>query len=347
MMLYRWDGEGDTLELPYVTSGRDAIRGNGELDLRSSRARVLRKIATEKAPYFQSDVPSDRLLVNLKADGRPSKGHRTFAQRQGVVSFAGVPLVTRADQLLGILCLNYRQRRAFREEERRLLRVFARQAVSAMEENLSQHMIRRQLVEQERERLARNLHETVLQHLHAVGIQLDAVAESIVGRDPDRVDEYLLRARTMVVRAIDVGREMIARLARDRKAEANFVWEIRESIRLARDVHSAQIAFDHSVYAGVPPAVQFYLLRIAIEALSNALRHSGASVIHVVYDVSKSGAVHLTVSDDGKGFELCATHADGVGLAIMKESAKMLGAELCLHSCAGEGTKVTARWEPR
>ena len=95
--------------------------------------------------------------------------------------------------------------------------------------------------------------------------------------------------------------------------------------------------------SGLPPEVEYNLLRIASEAISNAVKHSGARTIDVTLEASPEG-VHLGVSDDGAGFEPSEhghLRPGHYGLIGMKERAAQIGAEFEFDSAPGRGTTVS------
>jgi signal transduction histidine kinase len=93
----------------------------------------------------------------------------------------------------------------------------------------------------------------------------------------------------------------------------------------------------------LPAIVEAGLYGIAQEALNNAIKHSGASLI-IVRLSAGNGSVSLEICDDGKGFELSQTHdRGGIGLASMRERAEQLGGTLEVLSSVGKGTRVIVR----
>jgi signal transduction histidine kinase len=88
------------------------------------------------------------------------------------------------------------------------------------------------------------------------------------------------------------------------------------------------------------------IYRIAQEALNNVAKHSGASQVKVILNCD-SDSVELTVSDNGKGFKVNSSQADSLGLGIMRERAREIGALLDIKSKIGRGTQVKVNWEKR
>jgi NarL family two-component system sensor histidine kinase LiaS len=84
------------------------------------------------------------------------------------------------------------------------------------------------------------------------------------------------------------------------------------------------------------------LFRVAQEALSNVARHSGATEVEVQVTVQEN-LVSLTISDNGKGFDVTAAEGRGVGLSSMRARVETLGGSLSLESASGQGTRLVAR----
>ena len=93
----------------------------------------------------------------------------------------------------------------------------------------------------------------------------------------------------------------------------------------------------------LPPAVQIALYRMAQEALNNAGKHADASAVHV-HMTCEPNHVELTISDDGRGFEVGSIAPGHLGLGIMRERADGIGAALEIESQPGHGTKILIVW---
>ena len=197
----------------------------------------------------------------------------------------------------------------------------------------------REAMIEERQRIAREFHDTLEQELAGLSLRLDAAV-------PRVSDE---KARTLLEQL----RHLLLRLQHETR---DFVWDLRDESQ-----HSAPLAasmgtlMDH-LQTGtsipirfdaqddlppVPALAQHHLLRIAREAVNNAIKYSGAKTILVRLE-QKEESVRLKVEDDGAGFDLAArSKVNGhFGLQGMKERVRKLGASLDLHSRPGEGTRV-------
>jgi signal transduction histidine kinase/ligand-binding sensor domain-containing protein len=199
----------------------------------------------------------------------------------------------------------------------------------------------------ERTRIARDLHDTLLQRFHGLLLQFQA-ALNLLPERPRESRKVLERAIDQVAEAITESRDTVQGL-RTSAPETN---DLAESLRsLAADLANTtgQAAAVHVDVQGTPQALQPLVrdeaFRIAGEALRNAFEHAHASRIHVDirYDPRQLG---VTVRDDGRGIDPAVLRKgkDGhFGLSGMRERAELAGGQLSIRSSEGEGTEVTFR----
>jgi signal transduction histidine kinase len=266
-------------------------------------------------------------------------------------SFLGVPIVTHGE-ILGALYLTEKEDGSmFSGDDQRLIELLAAHAAIAIE-NARLHERSRELnIIEERNRLARELHDSVTQRLFGVALAAES-ASTLLARDRERSGgEHAGRDSGA---AAELRR--VSELARDAMAELrSVVFELRpgslESEGLAtvlrKHVDVLQRVSGQTIdlrVCDVPrlapgPATQ--VLRIAQEALGNAVRHSGANRI----EVRLRGEDHqlvLSVTDDGCGFDPAGPEVRGqrLGLTSMEERATEIGGTLAVTSTLGVGTTV-------
>lgn len=205
---------------------------------------------------------------------------------------------------------------------------------------------------EERNRLAREIHDTIAQDLSAIAFQLEA-AEALLAQEDRRAD--LERVRRSVAAALDLTRKGLEETRRS-------VLDLRAAPLEGRTLPAALAALAAEANAGnapavafetvpaaptgipLPPAVEVGLYRIAREALQNALRHAAAAHVMIRLEVSPD-KVRLTIQDDGRGFAM-ESSAEGraasrFGLVGMRERARLLGGSFQIESSPGAGTRVT------
>ncbi len=210
---------------------------------------------------------------------------------------------------------------------------------------LRMRMLRRQfaLVLAERARVGREIHDTLLQSLGAVGVELEVVASQLSPSEAP-ASEALTRLRREVSRCVREARESIWRLRSSRLETRDLASALED---LADDVATARaVQVDVELHGRawpVPPEVDEQLLRIAQEALGNAVRHGRARCVRLTLDYDREH-VALRVADDGCGFVPSDERPDSGhwGLTTMRERAQRIGGQLKIMSGLGEGTVVEA-----
>jgi NarL family two-component system sensor histidine kinase LiaS len=195
-------------------------------------------------------------------------------------------------------------------------------------------------VVEERNRLARELHDSVKQQVFA-GALLVRAARKLVDRDPEHAASYLAEAEELAERTQGALIELIRALRPASLADKGLVQVLREHA----SEWSRQTGIEAEVLAqgerATPLAVEEALYRVAQEALANVARHSGAR--HAEARLAwEDGALRLEVRDDGTGFDPEGTAGSGFGLGSMRERVEALAGTLTIASVPG-ATTVTAR----
>jgi two-component system NarL family sensor kinase len=194
---------------------------------------------------------------------------------------------------------------------------------------------------EERNRLAREIHDTIAQDFSAIAFQLEA-AEALLaqGAEPERVRRSVTAALGLARKGLEEARRSVLDL-RAAPLEGRTLPEALASLAAeASSENVVAVVFDAEGAATLPPAVEVGLYRIAQEALQNALRHAAASRIALRLQIAPD-RVHLTVEDDGRGFDGDPT-GSRFGLIGMRERARLLGGTFQIESSPGAGTRVTA-----
>ena len=262
-----------------------------------------------------------------------------------------VPLV-HGTEPVGRLVLGIRSgETGFRADEIRLLEDLARQAGTAitairLRDDLARS--RERLVvarEEERRRLRRDLHDGLGPSLAAIGLRAEASAATL-GSDPAGARRLLDELGGDVRVALGDVRRLVDGLRPPALDEVGLVESIRQQAERL-EAGSASGAPAISVEAEplplpeLPAAVEVAAFRIAVEGLTNAVRHAGATTCRVRLDTTAPGTLRVEVTDDGRG--LPATVVPGVGLDSMRERAEELGGTLAVDAAVDGGTRVVAR----
>lgn len=201
----------------------------------------------------------------------------------------------------------------------------------------SQLVLRAQ--EEERRRVARDLHDEVNQALTAILLRLEALAHDV----PADQREDVAQLKRLTTQAMDELLNLARQLRPTALDDHGLVIAIEAQVRGFGDRTGIEARLQTD---GDPAALdderQTVIYRIAQEALANAGRHAGATRVDVSLTTVGDGA-RLRVADDGAGFDPVAARRGGLGLEGMAERAKLVGGELDLRSAPGAGTEVTLR----
>ncbi|OIJ26576.1 sensor histidine kinase [Nocardioides luteus] len=200
-------------------------------------------------------------------------------------------------------------------------------------------------VRDERERLAREIHDTIAQSLAGVVAQLQAAQGSA---DDEDVRRRVTRATEMARTALVEARRSVQDLAPAELADGCLTDALSGLVTAWGSDHGATVSFTVVGEArALHTEVEATLLRIAQEALANVAKHSGAARVGVTLtfdDVAEGPEVTLDVRDDGAGFEPGLPRKDtSFGLGVMRDRAERLAGTFTLESAPGSGTAVSAR----
>ena len=217
-------------------------------------------------------------------------------------------------------------------------------------------VLRRRVVraeESERAMIARELHDNLTQRLAALTLELD-VETPQVSSEPDTQASEIRRPESS--EAMTRVRERIEEVAHDAHAlsrqlhptaleDLGLTGALRSECERQADRHGIVIEFfDQSDGYAPDREVSLAVFRVAQEALRNAAKHGDPTEVHVHLERAPFHSIRLTVKDDGEGFDVGRADgatSTGLGLANMRERARLIGAELSLSSRKGEGTTVT------
>lgn len=208
--------------------------------------------------------------------------------------------------------------------------------------DLIRHQTFREATLEERQRIARELHDTLEQDLMGLTLLLDGTAQHLKN-EPPAATEQLTLARKLLRRSREESHSTIRDLrsvALDQLGLSGAMEELLQPIAAA-----ASLEFHLEVSGHVrrlPAVVEHHLLRIAHEGVSNAVKHARATRLAILLDYAGE-SLRLTIRDNGHGGAISESnhHSPGFGLHTLRERANKLGAALEFSSPAGEGTRIS------
>lgn len=194
--------------------------------------------------------------------------------------------------------------------------------------------------EEERKRVARDLHDDTAQSLTAVLLQLKLLGSQL---GTDEASEALSEAREQVVQTLEGVHRMSLNLRPPSLEEMGLIAAIESRIDDLRGLDGVRLQFRHPKSGGrLAPTKELVLYRVVQEALTNVLKHSGANQV-LVELASRDGSTTVSVADNGVGFEPTDVGpGSGLGLFGMNERMAMVGGQLTISSTPGHGCEIRA-----
>ncbi len=246
------------------------------------------------------------------------------------------------DTIYGSIVLYYHEPREFSEEELRLIVAFSDQAALAIETARLRAQAEQAAVVAERNRLARDLHDSVTQTLFSANL-IAEVLPQLWSHSPAEGQRRLEELRQLTHGALAEMRALLLELRPTALTEVDLDDLLRQLSEAIAGRARIPISLKVMGQRAVPPDVQVALYRIAQEALNNVARHAAAT--HATIELNRQPQyIELHISDNGCGFRRETFSGEHLGLTIMAERAADIGARLTIESQPGMGTHVVVAW---
>jgi len=244
-----------------------------------------------------------------------------------------------AGKVAGVIGLRFSQKRAFRTEETELAQALSNQAMLAMQLTRLSAQSRQSAVMAERNRLARDIHDTLAQGFTGVIVQLEAAADATSKGLTRESEEHLDRARDLARESLREARRSVLALRPQALEEKDLCAALEALIKKMTDGTPVQAEFiSQGEQRKLPPDWEENLLRIGQEVLTNVLRHSQASHFGAQLEFDEC-EIRLELRDNGRGFDPAGKY-DGFGLIGMKERVEGMGGRLDIQSASSTGTTI-------
>ena len=255
-------------------------------------------------------------------------------------SFISAPIFGRQG-VLGLISFFSSKSTAFNHEELSLLTSVANHISIAVENNRLHQKADEAIVIEERQRLARELHDSISQLLYSQLLFSQASLKLVHSGDTDLLTSYLHRLSDVADQAFKEMRLMIYSLRPKVLESVGLSGALQHRLNTVEQRAGMETKFSVIGVDNLPSQVEDGLFRIAQEALNNALKHASATAITVRLEQDEP-FIELEVSDNGIGFEREAI-VEGIGIASMQERAKQLGGDLIIASTPGMGTSIRVK----
>jgi len=268
--------------------------------------------------------------------------HRSYLLGHGVKTILVISLTSRG-QVNGRLTFRFTEERDFQAEELEIARALATQASLAIQLTQLAKTARQSAVLVERNRLAGEIHDSLAQNFAGISMQLSVATEAMQMKSKDAFS-HVERATDLARFGLSEARRSALSLRSDIIEESGLIEALRRLVERANIPGLLYCSFRSSKVReeSLAPSVQQDLLRIAQEAISNAIRHARPTAISVSLRRNPPNLV-LKIKDNGSGIADGRSSGEGFGFANMRTRAKNLGAELDIRSTAGSGTSFVVR----
>jgi PAS domain S-box-containing protein len=257
---------------------------------------------------------------------------------------AGVPMRARGE-ILGALCVFCSARHEFSDSDITLLGSIADQVGGAVENARLRVKAEQGAVMHERDRLARELHDSVTQALYSLTLFAEAALDRTRNQQMNVVQEHLEEIELTAHQALKEMRLLLYELRSTPLVPEGLAEALRHRLDAVETRAGVQARLVTGSLESLPAPAEEGLYRIAQEALNNVLKHADASTVTVEFRVDPT-CIIMEVSDDGRGFDRDAVlRRGGLGLSTMGERAESLGGALTIASQPGAGTRIEVRIE--
>src|SRR5215211_1967634 len=328
----------DSTLVTLAVRGTPQLEGSVPFRIHLQGPETLAALFNEHQPIRIADVAGDhpqaQLLRTLLGDG-------AAALLEGMQSWMWVPLAVKS-RVIGGVGVAHEKQNYFTPHHADLALSVANQAAITLINAELYGQAQALAVLEERQRLARNLHDAINQSLFSAGL-IAEVLPRLWDRDQAEARRSLEDLRRLTRGAMAEMRALLAELRPSTLIDA----ELGDLLRLLGSAFTGRTNIPAKVTIvgqGVLPAeVQVAIYRVCQEALNNIAKHAAASRVEI--NLRHAGnAIELSIHDNGQGFEAERTASGHYGLSIMQERAEEVGAQLSISSQLGRGTKIEIRW---
>ena len=289
----------------------------------------LRELLFSGAPVACEDIDRDPDI---------SKEVREYLKSGGTKKFLRIPTLV-GGQVKGFIGIRHGDRPPYRPEEIELAQALAHQAMLAIQLNEFAEQSRQAAILEERNRMARDIHDTLAQGFTGVIVQLEAVEDAIACCRRNEANEHLQRAGELARRSLNEARRSVHALRPQALQGANFWEALKGLIKNTTAGTALHTTFNvRGKMRHLPLVWQENLLHIGQEALTNALKYAHPHNFETRLTFNRK-ELRLELRDDGDGFKIKDRH-DGFGLAGMRERVEQMGGTLKINSARGKGTEV-------
>lgn len=315
---------------------------NDELAVKTSRGirpRLLQQIDRTYRTFtherFADAKPLETSIVE-DISQVPVLVQRIGAAAVGAMAEVGIVL---DGEFWGVFSIGWRRPRKFSAGDRRLLAAFASRASLAIQNAILFERAQEAASTEERQRLARDLHDSVSQALYGIGLGARTARKRLAQAPPEHLEpiDYIIQ---LAESGLAETRALIFELVPESLAEQGLALALQRLGALSQARHNLSVTVALCDEPVMPVKTKEALYRIAQESLNNIAKHAQATSVALALTASDD-AVTLSVRDDGRGFDTSGEFPGHFGLRSMEERAARAGAAFAIQSQPGLGTSVS------
>ena len=326
------DDDSEEAVLQALDSSDDMVPVRGT-QLRVGEQGIVGHVAGTGLPWIAADVSKDQFYTTLSIPSPETRSELAMPIKQG-------------DIVVGVLDVHSAQLDAFDDTDMLIAQTIANQLAVAIENARIFDETRDLAVLEERNRMAREIHDTLAQGFTGIVIQLEA-GEQAIEEDPDELQQHITVAKGLARQCLAEARRSVWNLLPENLEDNPLDVVIATEVERFDTTGSETVSFRLlGARRQLPAVAQAALLRICQESLTNMRKYAEASSVEVTLDFALD-AVTLSVVDDGVGFDPDAVRIEegrgGFGLTGMRQRARLLRGDVEIDSAPGRGTRVEAR----
>ncbi len=301
------------------------------------QSRHSKAVIEQLAPVIIPDIHADTPLARAFRE----RAIADLSEVPGDIgSWMGVPLIRR-EQVMGLLSVDHPQPHAYTERHADIAAAFASQVAVAIENAQLFESTQAKAALEERQRLARELHDSVSQALFGIGLGA-RTARTVIEDNPAKAIAPLDYVLSLAEAGLAEMRALIFELRPEALQEEGLVAALEKQVAALRARYGIEVEATLGHLGEIPFETEEAVYRIAQEALHNTVKHARATEVQLSLQRDHDG-IQLIVRDNGKGFDPGASFPGHLGLHTMRERAERLGGTFTLESAPNQGARIEVR----
>ncbi|MBI9045412.1 MAG: PAS domain S-box protein [Anaerolineaceae bacterium] len=290
---------------------------------------IVKILLKERKPVVIPYTKTDPIWIKLKGV-------------KWINSYLGIPIF-HGNDLIGVLNVDSDKPNNFNSTHAQHLQAFMNQAGIAIRNARLFEKTHEIATLEERQRLARDMHDVVTQTLFSASLKAEALSRLWERETPEEINNRLVELQRLNRGALAEMRTLLVELRPQSFEKSDLGDLIQQLIDGISGQGSFKISCSIKGKMPLPIDVKMVFFRIAQESLNNISKHSRANIISIDYQ-NNQDHVYMSINDNGRGFDIALIPPERLGIKIMEERAEKIGANLEIKSSPGKGTSINLQW---